>query len=91
MARIYSTEMFEGKRENLMMGEIFMKAQRIMRKTIPYGSRAEPDWYHGKRTPLHNGKAHIGSLAVENSKCAPPGPLQLLLHRQAAWQIALRE
>ncbi|PSS16558.1 hypothetical protein M430DRAFT_42570 [Amorphotheca resinae ATCC 22711] len=48
MARMYSTEMFEGKQENRMMGETFMKAQRIMRKTTPYGSGAA-DWYDGKR------------------------------------------
>lgn len=40
MARMYSTEIFRGKRENLMMGDTFMKAERIMRKTTPYESRA---------------------------------------------------
>lgn len=49
MAGMYSTEMFEGKRENLKMDETFMKVQRIMRETIPYGSRAEPVRYRGKR------------------------------------------
>ena len=53
MARMYSTEIFGGKRENLIMGGRFMKAQRIMRKTTPYGSRAEPDRYHGKLIKEH--------------------------------------
>jgi len=53
MARMYSTELFEGKRENLLMGKTFMKAEKIMRKKIPYGSQAESDRYHGKRIEKH--------------------------------------
>ena len=53
MARMYSREMFEGKRENLMMGETFMKVQRIMRKTIPYESWAEPIRYYGRQIEEH--------------------------------------
>lgn len=48
-AKMYSTEIFEGKRENLRMDEMFMKAQGTMRRTTPYESRAEPDQYYGKR------------------------------------------
>jgi hypothetical protein len=47
-ARMYSTEMFEGKLENPMMGETFLKAQRIMTKKTPYRSRAGQVWYHRK-------------------------------------------
>ena len=53
MARIYSTEMFEEKRENLMMGKTFMNIQRFMRKTTLHGSREEPDRYQGKRIEEH--------------------------------------
>ena len=53
IARMYSMELFEGKRENLTMGEIFIKAQRIMRKTTPYESRAAADLYYGKRIEEH--------------------------------------
>ena len=38
MAEIYCTEMAEGKRENRMMSQNFLKAERIMRQTTPYGS-----------------------------------------------------
>ncbi|RDW69659.1 hypothetical protein BP6252_08679 [Coleophoma cylindrospora] len=48
-ATMRSTEMSKGKRENLMMGETFMTVQRVMRRTTPYGSRAEPGWYYDKR------------------------------------------
>ncbi len=53
MARMYSTERFEGKRENLMMVKAFMEAERFKMKTTPYRSRAERGRHHGKRIEQH--------------------------------------
>jgi hypothetical protein len=53
MARMCCTEMFEGKRENRTMNGSFRNSERIMRKTTPYGSRAEKDRYYGRRIEEH--------------------------------------
>jgi hypothetical protein len=48
MVRMYSTEMFEESRENMMMRETFLRAQRIVRKTILYESTVKTNRYHGR-------------------------------------------
>jgi hypothetical protein len=53
IAKMYSTEMYSGERNNVLMSDIFKKSQRIMRKTAPYVSGAGPDLYYGKRIKEH--------------------------------------
>lgn len=97
MARMYSTEIFEGKQENQMMRETFIKAQRVMRKTTPYGSQAEPDRYYGKGVEDHLNllfamvERMLDLLPSKTAKLLRLEPRYLLVYRQAAWQLALRE
>ena len=44
-ARVSRQEIAEGKQESRKLREAFISVQRMMKKTIPYGSRAEPNCY----------------------------------------------